>query len=171
MQAIVYKSRTGHTERYARLLSERTGVAAYSLSEAVKRLEKGARVIFMGWQCARTVKGLKSAARRFELAAVCVVGMGLPVEGEEISELVNNPAPSVRMFYLRGGLDGHRRAGFYGTVIMNMRKTVVPALERKADKTEGERALLDVLKNGGDFVSAENLEPLLDYLGGTALLK
>ena len=31
MKAIVYTSQTGHTQRYAQMLEERTGVPAYSL--------------------------------------------------------------------------------------------------------------------------------------------
>ena len=34
MKAIVYTSQTGHTQRYAQMLAERTGVPAYSLKEA-----------------------------------------------------------------------------------------------------------------------------------------
>ena len=30
MKAIVYTSQTGHTQRYAQMLAERTGVPAYS---------------------------------------------------------------------------------------------------------------------------------------------
>ena len=38
MKAIVYTSHTGHTQRYAQLLAERTGVPAYSMKEAREKL-------------------------------------------------------------------------------------------------------------------------------------
>lgn len=41
MKAIVYTSQTGHTQRYAQMLAERTGVPAYSLKEAGKSLRRG----------------------------------------------------------------------------------------------------------------------------------
>ena len=34
IQAIVYTSQTGYTQRYAQLLAEKTGVPAYSTTEA-----------------------------------------------------------------------------------------------------------------------------------------
>ena len=37
MNAIIYTTNTGSTERYARLLAERTELPAYSLTEAKKR--------------------------------------------------------------------------------------------------------------------------------------
>ena len=61
MKAIVYTSQTGHTQRYAQMLAERTGVPAYSLKEAGKSLRRGEEIFYMGWLMAGTVKGLQSA--------------------------------------------------------------------------------------------------------------
>ena len=44
MKAIVYTSQTGHTQRYAQMLAERTGVPAYSLKEAGKSLRRGEEI-------------------------------------------------------------------------------------------------------------------------------
>ena len=44
MKAIVYTSQTGHTQRYAQMLAERTGVPAYSLKEAGKSLRRGREI-------------------------------------------------------------------------------------------------------------------------------
>ena len=43
MKAIVYTSQTGHTQRYAQMLSERTGVPAWSAKEAKEKLQRGTR--------------------------------------------------------------------------------------------------------------------------------
>ena len=56
MKAIVYTSQTGHTQRYAQMLAERTGVPAYSLKEAGKSLRRGEEIFYMGWLMAGTVK-------------------------------------------------------------------------------------------------------------------
>lgn len=67
MKAIVYTSQTGHTQRYAQMLAERTGVPAYSLKEAGKSLRRGEEIFYMGWLMAGTVKGLQSAMDRYTI--------------------------------------------------------------------------------------------------------
>ena len=60
MKAIVYTSQTGHTQRYAQMLAERTGVPAYSLKEAGKSLRRGEEIFYMGWLMAGTVKASRA---------------------------------------------------------------------------------------------------------------
>ena len=73
--AIVYSSNTGHTRKYALLLGEQIGLPAYSLEEAGSQLSGGSPVIYLGWLHASHVKGYAKAARRFDLRAVCAVGL------------------------------------------------------------------------------------------------
>ena len=76
MNAIIYTTNTGSTERYARLLAQKTGLPVYSLAEAKKRVFAGAEVIYLGWIMAGSVKGYAEAAKRYRVRAVCGVGMG-----------------------------------------------------------------------------------------------
>lgn len=46
MNTIIYTTNTGSTERYAKLLSQETGLPAYSLAEAKKKVRSGAEIIF-----------------------------------------------------------------------------------------------------------------------------
>ena len=78
MNAIIYTTNTGSTESYAKLLAQKTGLPAYSLAEAKKRVLAGAEVIYLGWIMAGSVKGYAEAAKRYQLRAVCGVGMGRP---------------------------------------------------------------------------------------------
>ena len=48
IQAIVYTSQTGYTQRYAQLLAEKTGVPAYSTKEARGKLPSKAEIFYMG---------------------------------------------------------------------------------------------------------------------------
>lgn len=73
MNAIIYTTNTGSTECYARLLAQKTGLPVYSLAEAKKRVFAGAEVIYLGWS---SVKGYAEAAKRYQVRAVCGVGMG-----------------------------------------------------------------------------------------------
>ena len=76
MEAIIYTTNTGSTERYAKLLSHETGLPAYSLAEAKKTVFAGAEVIYLGWIMAGVVKHYAAAAKRYQVRAVCGVGMG-----------------------------------------------------------------------------------------------
>ena len=70
MNAIIYTTNTGSTERYARLLVQETGLPAYSLAEAKKRLFAGAEVIYLGWIMAGSAKGYAETAKRYRVRAV-----------------------------------------------------------------------------------------------------
>ena len=73
MKAIVYTTNTGSSERYARLLSERTGLPVCSLDEAKRRLPTGAEILYFGWIMAGGIKGYAKAAKRYRVRAVCAV--------------------------------------------------------------------------------------------------
>ena len=75
MKAIVYTSNTGHTAEYAGILGKQTGLPVYSLDRAVKELEKGTAIIYLGWLFANSVKGYQKAAKLFAVSAVCGVGL------------------------------------------------------------------------------------------------
>ena len=49
MDAIIYTTNTGSTGQYAKLLAQETGLPAYSLAEAKKRVFAGAEVVYLGW--------------------------------------------------------------------------------------------------------------------------
>ena len=56
MNAIVYTSNTGSTERYASFLAEQTGLPACSLQDAEKAVPAGVGIIYPGWIMAGAVK-------------------------------------------------------------------------------------------------------------------
>ena len=49
MNAIIYTTNTGSTERYAGLLAHETGLPVCSLAEAGRKVSPGAEVIYFGW--------------------------------------------------------------------------------------------------------------------------
>lgn len=62
LNAIVYTSNTGYTKQYAMLLSVKTGLSVYSLTDAETNLLQGSRIIYMGWLMAGKVQGHSRAA-------------------------------------------------------------------------------------------------------------
>ena len=66
MDAIIYTTNTGSTGQYAKLLAQETGLPAYSLAEAKKRVFAGAEVVYLGWIMAGSVKGRSPASLRWK---------------------------------------------------------------------------------------------------------
>lgn len=157
--AIVYTSNTGFTARYAALLSEKLGLPAYPLADALQRLPAGTPVIFMGWLMAGTIKDHKRAARNLALAAVIGVGLGnAGAQDGAVRKACRIPADTP-VFTLQGGMDHARLQGPYRFAI----KLLTKAMAAKKARTPDEDRMLALLIRGGDYVSAEQLAPVLAW--------
>jgi len=156
-KAIVYTSNTGYTERYAKLLGEQLALPVYSAKAAKKNVPAGAEILYLGWLMAGSVKGYPQAAKKYKIMALCGVGMA---EGGAQDESVRKAyGLEIPVFTLQGGYDHGRVKGIYKA----MMNTLYRMIAKKAERTEQEKVMLDMIENGGDFVCAENLAPVLDW--------
>ena len=163
MNAIIYTTNTGSTERHARLLAQKTGLPVYSLAEAKKRVFAGAEVIYLGWIMAGSVKGYAEAAKRYRVRAVCAVGMGQTgTQTDSVRKKTAVPA-DIPLFTLQGNFDVKKLHGIYRPMMELMVKTVGKGLAEKADRTPEEDDMLDMMLHGGERVKAENLRAVLDW--------
>ena len=163
MNAIIYTTNTGSTERYARLLARETGLPAYSLAEAKKRVLAGAEVIYLGWIIAGSVKGYAEAAKRYRVCAVCGVGMGQTgTQTDSVRKKSAIPA-GIPLFTLQGNFDVKKLHGIYRPMMEIMVKTAGKGLAQKTDRTPEEDDMLDMMLHGGERVKAENLSAVLDW--------
>lgn len=159
MKAIVYTSNTGHTEKYAKLLSEKTGLPIYNLESDSKELEKGTQIIYLGWLFASSVKGYKKAAKRFKIKAVC--GVGLCDTGTMLDEVRKSIklSENVPLFTVQGGIDKPRLRGV-NKFMINM---LIKMMNSKKDKTDDDKRMIELLNNDADYVSENNLKAFLDW--------
>ena len=163
MIAIIYTTNTGSTERYAKLLAQETGLPAYSLTEAKKAILTRAEIIYLGWIMAGAVKGYAEAARRYQVRAVCGVGMGKTgTQADSVRKKSAIPA-DVPLFTLQGNFDVKKLHGIYRPMMEIMVKTAGRDLAEKKDRTPEENDMLDMMLHGGDRVRAENLSAVLDW--------
>lgn len=163
MRAIVYTSNTGSTEKYAKMLSHQIIVPAYSMKEADKRVKAGAEIIYMGWIMVGKIKGYTEAARKYNIQAVCGVGMGQT--GTQLVEVrTKNKVPQrIPLFTLQGTFDIKKLHGVYKMMMNVMIKTAGKALADKSDRTPEEDDMLDMMLNGSERVNAENLRYIIDW--------
>ena len=163
MNAIIYTTNTGSTERYAKLLAQKTGLPAYSLAEAKKQVFAGAEVIYLGWIMAGSVKGYAEAAKRYRVRAVCGVGMGQTgTQTDSVRKKSSVPA-DIPLFTLQGTFDVKKLHGVYRIMMEIMVKTAGKGLAEKSDRTPEEDDMLDMMLHGGERVKAENLSAVLDW--------
>ena len=163
VKAIIYTSNSGFTAEYAHLLAEKTGLKAYSKEEAWKKVPPNTTVIYLGWIMASSVKGYKKVASRYDVCAICAVGMG--ATGSQMKEVrkASKLPETVELFTLQGGFDIKKLHGIYKFMMNMMVKTAGKALAKKEDRTEEEEDMLQMMLHGGNHVSEENLQGVLDW--------
>lgn len=161
--AIVYTSNTGYTAQYASLLGGETGLPVYSLEDALKSLPQNSPIVYLGWLTAGKVQGYDKAVTKFNLQALCAVGMAKSGSQMEDVKKSNNLPQGLPLFTLQGGFDLRKLRGVYKLMMLVMSKTVAKKLAAKPDRTADEDDMLDLFQNGGNRVSLENLRPVLEW--------
>ena len=157
--AIVYTSNTGHTRQYALLLSEQIGLPPFSLEEANSRLSVGSPVIYLGWIHASHVKGYAKAARRFDLRAVCAVGLcDTGTLCAEVRKATSIPV-DIPLFTLQGGIDRSRLKGMDKLMISMLTKGLASQKQRSAQ----DERMLELLSRDESYVSLENIAEVLRW--------
>lgn len=160
MKAIVYTSNTGHTERYAKILGEKTGLSVYSLCEAKKMLDKGSDIIYLGWLFVSNIKGYKKASKRFNVS--CAVGVGLCDTGTATDDVrrANAIPEEVPIFTMQGGMDKTKLRGINAFMI----KMLIKMMSTKESRSKDEERMLYLLLNDKDYVSEENVTAFCEWL-------
>ena len=161
--AIVYTSNTGFTAQYASLLGGETGLPVYSLEDALKSLPQSSPIVYLGWLTAGKVQGYDKAVTKFNLQALCAVGMAKCGSQMEDVRKSNNLPQGLPLFTLQGGFDLKKLRGVYKFMMLVMSKTVAKKLAAKPDRTPDEEDMLDLFQNGGNRVGLENLRPVLAW--------
>ena len=156
IKAIVYKSNTGYTKQYAEMLGESLKVPVYNLKEAKSKLKKNDEIVFLGWICATKIQGL-SKIKNYNVKCIGAVG-AYPVEKNYIESLIQANKVNVELFYLRGGLDLNKLTGLKKKVLQ-----FVGNMMEKENKAENQE-MIKLFKDGANYVSDENLKPILKYI-------
>ena len=164
--AIVYTSNTGFTAQYASLLGGETGLPVYTLEEASKTLPQNSPIVYLGWLTAGKVQGYDKAVTKFNLQALCAVGMAKSDSQTEDVRKSNNLPQGLPLFTLQGGFDLKKLRGVYKLMMLVMSKTVAKKLAAKPGRTPEEDDMLELFQNGGNRVSLENLKPVLAWYEG-----
>lgn len=152
VKAIVYKSNTGHTLRYAEMLAKNLKVPFYNLNQAKKNLNYTDEIIYLGWICASQISGLSKIKKICNLKIVVGVG-AYPKSNQYIKDLKKANNIKEPFFYLRGGIDYSKLKG--------IKKQIVKLVGKTVDKQDKE--MVDLFTNGKDYVDEANLSEIINY--------
>lgn len=157
LDAIVYTSLNGHTRQYAQMLAQQTGLPVYALDKAA--LPAGSQILYLGWIHASHVKDYAKAAKRYQVCAVC--GVGLCDTGTLTDEVRKATAipETIPLFTLQGGLDRSRLTGMNKLMISMLTKGLSAQKQRSAQ----DERILALLSRDASYVSVENLKAVLDW--------
>lgn len=163
MDAILYTTNTGSTQRYAALLSQATGLPAFPLSQADQSLSPGAEVLYLGWVRAGQVQGYPAAAKQYRVRAVCAVAMARTGTQTDTVRQKSSIPGDIPLFTLQGNFDLKKLRGLYRLMMTIMVKTAGKKLAAKADRTPDEADMLDMMFHGAHRVREENLAAVLAW--------
>lgn len=159
IKAIVYTTKTGFTEQYAKMLGEKLLLSVYPLKQASKQLSKGDNIIYLGWICAGNIKGFVQAAKRFSVRAVC--GVGLCDTGTLTAEVrkATGVPEKIPLFTLQGGFDRSKLKGVDKLMITLLTK----GLASQKQRSDQDERMLELLSKDENYVCTENLAQVLQW--------
>ena len=167
ISAILYSSCTGSCEKYAKLMSEATGVPAYSVKDYKFKFPRE-KVAYVGWLFAGRVMGLGSARRKAKVKAVCQVGMGPDLPSLEATARKKNALPfkSVPIFYMQGAFHLDRLPLPLKLIMKLKTKDIAAGLANKAEVcrlNEQEQATLTMAQTGSGEPAAWDISKFVDW--------
>lgn len=167
MKAIVYTSNTGHTKKYAEILSTKTGIPVYDIKAVGQKLSENDEIIYMGWVKASTLVGFDKAKKHYNIKAVCAVGLGYPDEKIVATIANRHHIENAKVFYLQGGFDINKLHGFNKILMKMMSKALGSSVAKKENKSEEDMQTLktvEMINCGADCVKEENLDNIIKWL-------
>lgn len=101
--------------------------------------------------------------KHFTVNAVC--GVGMSGGHSQVADIrkVNHMTEEISVCYLQGGFEMEKLHGVYRLMMQTMKKAVGKRLEGKANRTAEDDAMRDLLLQGGDLVSTDNLSEILNW--------
>ncbi len=167
---IVYKSKTGFTERYAKWIQEELHCDLCRLENAsTQKLAAYDTVIFGGRTHAGNIDSLKKLRTLLPASAKLVIFTtgASPAEEQTISamwknNLTEDELASVPHFYMPSGLD-YDKMGMADKLLMRMFASM---MKNKKDKTEQEAEMAQAISGSYDISSREYILPLVRCING-----
>lgn len=171
MVAVIYKSKYGSTKRYAELINNSLKGDLFDVKKVnVGELTYYNSIVVLGPVHAGKIAGfekLKHSLEKLGEKEIAIVAVGLKkldkAEKEELfkNNNVPNGKENIKAFYLRGAID-YPKMSFIDRMLFKFLKK---QLEKKKDTfTESDKELYEDIMGTKDYVSADNIKPIVDFI-------
>ena len=167
--AVIYKSKYGTTEQYAKWIAEELGATLLEESKVKPaQLADYDVVVYGGWLFASKISGVQLViANECKALVVFMVGIMDPETVDTQSILSQNFKPEflekIKVFHLRGGINDEKLS----FVHKNMLSMVINHAKKKApsERTAEERSIVEASSGSkSDFTDKASIAPLVEYV-------
>lgn len=173
---VVYESKYGYTEKYAKWISEELDTDLFSTSDInLEKLNNYNCIIYGGGLYAGRISGINLITKNYDKLkdkTVVVFTCGLADPKEEInienikvslSKAFDEKAmKDIKFFHLRGGIN-YKKLNFMHKAMMAMIKKVLSKKDPKELKSE-EVTLLDTYGKEIDFSDKDTIAPIVEFV-------
>lgn len=168
---VIFKSKCGHTKKYAEWISADLNGDLIEVSKAkIEEILEYDTIVFGGGIYASGISGVSCITKNFEKLKnkkiiVFTVGLTKTDDLSVFKPIIDkNFTPEMqskmKFFHLRGGMD-YNKLNFFFKAMMSMLKKSV---EKKPVKTEEDEELLATFGGNADYSNKNTIEPLVSYV-------
>lgn len=168
--AVVYKSKTGFVEKYARWIAKELSADIFKTSEtAIDKLLAYDTIIYGGGLYVSGINGIKLITKnlgKLEGKKIIVFASGAtPPRKEALEDVINHnftaeQQKEIKFFYLRGGFD-YGKLTLKDKILMTLLKWKI---ESKNKLTADEKGMYAAYQKPVDFTKKKNIEELIAYV-------
>lgn len=170
---VIYTSRYGSTEKYAKWIAEALACPAKRLKDInTRELSDYDTIIYGGGLYAGSVAGIKKFLQQLNPSnkkrlALFMVGMTSPAEKDVYEELAKRNLPQgwrekFEVFSFRGDLNFSKMSGLH-KLMMRMRKSIAEK-SPETERTEDDKQFLESFGSDVIFTSRDQVEPLVKFI-------
>lgn len=170
---ILYSSKTGYTENYAKWIAKALGCDIQRLADFdIKNLSAYNTIVYGGGLYAGGINGFKKISPFLENAndkkLVLFATGASPMKSVDKSALIShNMSPTisdrVMFFYLRGGYD-FNRLSFIDKILMTIFKFKIRFYSKKRALTADENGMLNAYNQPVDFTKEDHITPIVEHI-------
>lgn len=167
-KVVVYKSKTGFTEKYAHWIAEDLHCEAIQLENFnISEADQYDVIVYGGGIHAGRINGIKFIQNDILLTAnkkliVFATGATPPIN-EEVERFRKNNIPNAKdiaFFYFQSGMNYAKMKGA-DKLLMGILKAV---LNSKKSRSDTEQGTIDAIQNSYDYSSQSQIEPLISFI-------
>lgn len=170
--AVIFKTKYGHTKKYAEWISEKLECDLFEHSEvSVEKMLEYDTVVYGGGLYASGILGIELIAKNFvsmkdKNLVVFTVGLADPNIKSQFEPIIkknftDEMQKMIHVFHLRGGIN-YKELGIVHKAMMAALKSSVK--NKKGGLTDEDRLMLETYGEQIDFTDKETIEPLVSFV-------